>query len=267
MNIWQITNAGLSPTPGIPLTDRGFRYGQHFFETIAVRGGRPVFLDEHLALLRSSGAEAGFRCTDDIWQHLPGLSQIWQDSTADEGILRIYWTAGDGAPGTAPSGGRIFISWEPGPLPRTPQLLSLCLTPFPFSPLAGSSGAWKTGNYWQNLRAKEEALQSGQDEILLQTPAGRICGVAMGNIFYQLEDSWFTPPAADGARPGTTRQWLLASGFARERSLSTGEINEIGGWIVTNARVGPAPAAPPGFSFSPEDAILQRALWEKWLRC
>ena len=39
---------------GIPLDDRGFRYGQHLFESIAVRNGSALLAREHLSLLSAA---------------------------------------------------------------------------------------------------------------------------------------------------------------------------------------------------------------------
>src|SRR5689334_11783210 len=41
------------PTDAVPADDRGLHYGDGLFETLLVRGGRPRFLEAHLARLAS----------------------------------------------------------------------------------------------------------------------------------------------------------------------------------------------------------------------
>jgi branched-chain amino acid aminotransferase len=49
---------------GIPINDRGFLFGEALFETILVRNGRPVCLEDHLERLKSSIAILGWKPPD-----------------------------------------------------------------------------------------------------------------------------------------------------------------------------------------------------------
>lgn len=239
---WEIKVHGLSACAQVPLTDRGFRFGQHFFETIAVRCGRWLFFSQHLEILQAAANEASFQCDPVVLDRLKALPSAPELESLQEGIARIYWTAGDGAPGSPPASGRIFLLWEKATLPVNPGPLSILPEPFEVRILGGSLGAWKSGNYWQNLLARERAIAGGFDEIFLTNAEQRICGVSMGNVFFRLGERWFTPPLCDGARPGTTRQWLLGKGFARESSLRADEVAKVEAWAVSNARIGPVAA-------------------------
>ncbi|MGH8046983.1 MAG: hypothetical protein ACREKL_07030, partial [Chthoniobacterales bacterium] len=59
--------AGFIAGAGLPLTDRGFRYGMSVFETIAIRESAPLLLDAHLARLTESATAAGFNPPSE-WQ-------------------------------------------------------------------------------------------------------------------------------------------------------------------------------------------------------
>jgi hypothetical protein len=48
MRTWKKTGTEWVPCENLPLGDRGFRYGMSVFETIAVREGKPLILEEHL---------------------------------------------------------------------------------------------------------------------------------------------------------------------------------------------------------------------------
>ena len=51
---WIWDGSKFVPATGLPLGDRGVRYGMALFESVAVRNGRPEFLTEHLLRLESS---------------------------------------------------------------------------------------------------------------------------------------------------------------------------------------------------------------------
>ena len=85
---WTLVGGAFREGACIPVTDRGFRYGMSVFETLAVRQGRILFLDQHLAALKIACAAAGFRADGtEALSALEGLA---------DGMLRIYVTAGDG---------------------------------------------------------------------------------------------------------------------------------------------------------------------------
>jgi len=260
---WEVCGRGLEAGASIPLTDRGFRFGQHLFETIAVRDGRWLFFREHIGILQRSASEAGFRCDTaalELLKQFPDSSEL---EDLRDGIARVYWTAGDGSPATPPSLGRIFLLWEPRIDRASQETLKLLAEPFVFTPLGLSGGCWKTGNYWQNLMARETAISRGCDEILMANTAGQICSASMGNVFFKAGSDWFTPPLGEGVRPGTTRGWLLAIGFGKEMPLRTDAVAGVDSWMVTNSRIGPAPAFTCGRKKIVESALAE--LWSSWL--
>ena len=52
MTGWQWNGTRFAPCATVPIEDRGFRYGMSVFETVAVMGGKPRFLAEHLDSLK-----------------------------------------------------------------------------------------------------------------------------------------------------------------------------------------------------------------------
>ncbi|HEY5814476.1 MAG TPA: hypothetical protein VIT23_17705, partial [Terrimicrobiaceae bacterium] len=57
---WTLIDGAFREGAAVPVTDRGFRYGMSVFETLAIRGGKILFLREHLAALDAACAAAGF---------------------------------------------------------------------------------------------------------------------------------------------------------------------------------------------------------------
>ena len=97
---WLRCGSAWLPDATLPLTDRGVRYGMSVFETIGLRGGRPLLLAEHLTLLAAGADTLLGTALPEI--PLPALSS---DAT---GVLRLYLTAGDGAPTAPVSEPRLF---------------------------------------------------------------------------------------------------------------------------------------------------------------
>ena len=50
---WTFVKGTFREGAAIPLTDREFRYGMSVFETLAVRHGKILFLEQHLAALHA----------------------------------------------------------------------------------------------------------------------------------------------------------------------------------------------------------------------
>ena len=86
---WTLSGGMFREGADVPVTDRGFRYGMSVFETLAVCRGRKFFLEEHLQRLQRACAAAEFSFPADLAVALAAL-------TCDDGMLRIYVTAGDG---------------------------------------------------------------------------------------------------------------------------------------------------------------------------
>ncbi|MGB7839503.1 MAG: hypothetical protein WBL40_15485, partial [Terrimicrobiaceae bacterium] len=58
---WTLIEGEFREGASVPVTDRGFRYGMSVFETLAVRRGSILFLNQHLDALKMACAEAGLR--------------------------------------------------------------------------------------------------------------------------------------------------------------------------------------------------------------
>ena len=235
VHAWTLVEGRFREGADVPVSDRGFRYGMSAFETVAVRNGRMLFLEEHLLALSAACRAAGFkaekvRATDEL-ADLP------------DGLLRIYVTAGDGALAGSVSHQRTFAYFEPAEFPSQKEItrgFRLNITRTPFVPVLDG---WKTGNYWPNVRALSLARGNGFDETLIVNIERVVISAAMANVFFLREGILQTPVADIGARQGVVRQWITRMTPVRENQLSLEEISAAEECFLTNSRLGVMPVS------------------------
>ena len=94
MKAWLWNGAAFQPAEGMPLSDRGARYGMALFESMAVQDGRVEFWLEHQQRLQIACVERDFFADDRAFSF---VRETLESARAD-GFARIYVTAGDGGP-------------------------------------------------------------------------------------------------------------------------------------------------------------------------
>jgi len=231
---------GFIPLPGIPVDDRGWRYGMAFFESLAIRHGRVEFLETHLERLRQAAAGSGWRLEDGFFdgtrEHL--LTAFGPGPV----FARLYLSAGSGGPLAPVDRPRLFAFGEPREA-AAPAPYRLVSGRTPYQPLPGG---FKTANYWANVRALAEARAAGADEALLFAPSGEPVSAAMANLFLLTGDELRTPPLSSGARRGVIREWVMRSGARQpvsERPLSRDDLRTARAAFLTSSWAGIIPVA------------------------
>lgn len=234
VRVWTLIGGVFREGAAVPLTDRGFRYGMSVFETLAVRRGRILFLNQHLEALRMACAETGLRADGaEVLGALEGLP---------DGLLRVYVTAGDGAHGAFSANSRIFAFFERADFPGAKEAMSARIG-IAREPLASFLGGWKTGNYWPRVQALAAARSKGFDEALVLDPRGIVISAAMANVFFVFGGEVRTPAARLGARRGVVRQWVQETTPVEEAFLSLEDIELADECFLTNSRIGVMPVA------------------------
>ena len=229
---------------GIPLDDRGFRYGQHLFESLAVRGGAVLLAEEHLESMKAAAGRKGISFSRSLEI---SLRRFLRTVNLPEGMLRIYLTAGAGAPATPVLRPGCYLTWEATRFPseadiaRGYKLVTLKRLP------AATSWGEKSGNYEGHLDALATARKAGADEGVVLDEKGRVVSCAMGNLLVWLpsrsEPLLYTPPSALGARSGTLLGWVRHHVKVKERILTVADLRRATAIAVTNSRLGVMPVA------------------------
>lgn len=197
----------------VPVTDRGFLYGESVYEVFRTFQGRPVQLESHLARLDRSAAAIGLDGVDRD-RLRAALREAYAASGLVDVALRLIVTRGDG-----------YGLGHPGS--AQPRFV-LIVTPLEFPPERwyrdgirldwarehrDGPGApppgYKTGNYRQHAAALAAAKASGFDDALFLNGQGLVTEGTTSNVFWWADDMLHTPSIDCGLLAGTTRAMLL----------------------------------------------------------
>ena len=193
--------------------DRGFLYGDGFFETTRIIKGVPLFLDRHLARVASSCRETGFGCELDVGGLSAGVRQLIEANRVQEGYLRVTVSRGlhggdlSALPAQAPT---VFAEARPMALSPLDAPPSLVLARSPYrrderSPVVRH----KSLSYQLNVLALAEARRRGADELFFLNTKGQLTEGATANLFFVTGGVVRTPDVSCGLLPGITRQVVL----------------------------------------------------------
>ncbi|MEO8205695.1 MAG: aminotransferase class IV [Chthoniobacterales bacterium] len=222
----------------VSVADRGFRYGMSVFETLAVREGRVLFPEEHLTRLFAAMEQLKWT-GDDFWKK--GIRDFFSSEKLDDGVVRLFVTAGEGGILDSPTEHGLYALWEAIPFPDEADIargLNICSvkqnTPSVFPGM-------KTGNYWNHIHALQEARRLKMDECLVFGTHDELISAAMANVFLYSGDRWITPRLDVGARNGVLREWLLKNSISEEAEIHRMDMASVEEIILVNSRIGVLP--------------------------
>jgi len=215
MNDYAYINGSFVPREEAVISplDRGYLYGDGFFETARIVAKRPFRLNRHIKRLNDSCLETG-------WGHafradeIEGVvTQLIARNEVTEGYLRI--TASRGLHlGTLTvleaSDPTLFIEVRAMDLPSLdgPPPFVLARASFrrdPTSPLVHH----KSLSYQANLLALAEGRVRDADEVYFLNSRGELTEGAITNLFFVRDGAVHTPDVRCGLLPGITREAVM----------------------------------------------------------
>jgi aminodeoxychorismate lyase len=205
----------------VPISDRGFLYGDGLFETLRVSRGNPLWWNRHAVRLQRGADLLRIALP---WPHdaLHRFAlELIQKNAMPDCLLRITVSRGSGARGYSTQGANTpTVAMSLHPLVETPasvRLVTATTRVTAHDPLA----TVKSANKLVQILARAEAEERGADEALLLNLDGDVAEAASGNVFWIEGGSIGTPPSSAGALPGITREVLLE--LCREHQLPAAE--------------------------------------------
>lgn len=188
--------------------DRGFQFGDGVYEVLQVKGGLPLFAQEHFTRLeRSAGAiEIPVPVDRTEFDHI--VRELIRVNTLEDGIVYLQLTRGV-APRThnfpdavSPT---LYLSVKAQPDPDFAQGVAVVVVP---------DERWhrvdlKTVNLLANVLAAETAKRRGAFEAILVRPDGTVTECSHSNVWIVRDGVCLTHPADHDILPGVTRKAVL----------------------------------------------------------
>jgi 4-amino-4-deoxychorismate lyase len=157
----------------IPITDRGFLFGEGIFTTIKVQQGQCELLKNHLQRLKQQAELLNFRWTPDSWGW---ILELIQRNRAYQGSWRLKILATIKEERTVGNVLATLNLYE-----ETSEPCTLCLFPYPFeSPLAHI----KSLSYLDHLYVCSYARQRGHTDAITQTGDRFLLETGCSNLFW-----------------------------------------------------------------------------------
>ena len=193
-----------SGTPLLTADNRGFRYGDGLFETMRIKEGRILLLDQHYQRLLNGSRLLGLE-TLTLEQFTGGILELCQrNGHSVSGRVRLTVFRGE----DDASMNYIIQSWtlEEG----TEEQGGLVLGTFPKGRKSCDGlSHLKSNNYLLYSLAAMYARSHGWDDCLVLNSRERIADSSIANLFYVLGDTIYTPPLSEGGVGGVMREWLI----------------------------------------------------------
>lgn len=204
--------------------DTGYFYGYGLFETILIREGEAVLLEEHLTRLNKGLEQIGINRQITI-------EEVEYAITA----LRLYNVA------LKINVSEANVIYSTRALTYTAEHyqkgISLKVSDVLRNPTSPTVGL-KSMNYMDNIIEMQKAKAEGFNDVLFLNPAGEVCETAVANIFV-IKDGILKTPALDcGLLNGVIRQWLCERFEVDEVVLSLEDLMQADGVFATNSLMG-----------------------------
>lgn len=176
---WVFLNGDFIPEKlaTIPITDRGFLFGEGIFTTMRVHKGQCELLPWHLQRLQRQANDLNF--------HLPPLQLEWieeliQRNQAWNGTWRLKVIVTIKQESSLRVMGNLLATLQPYQ-GRFSEPCTLCLFPYPFE---GPLAHVKSLSYLDHLYVRNYAQQRGYDDAITATGNGILLETGCSNLFW-----------------------------------------------------------------------------------
>src|ERR1035437_1332576 len=253
----------------VPVSDRGFMYGDGLFETLRVCNGRPFRLTQHLERMLRGADFLKIKCPFTPKELQDFAGQLIGQNQMPEAVLRVTLTRGPGERGYTPqidSKPTIVMTLHPAPGapasgtarsdPARSQAVPEAGAPIQWRlitssyriPAGDPLSSFKTANKLIHIMARMEAVEKDADEALLVNTNGEVAETASGNLFWVYQDNICTVPTGRGVLPGITRAVVLEicqtlSLPVNQRVIKSEALRSSEGIFITQSVLGIVPVA------------------------
>lgn len=202
----------------IPISDRGFLYGDAVFEILRTYDGALPFAAEHVeravAAARTLGITDEHTSAESLLHALDAAVRGASLAPGEDAVLRLVVTRGDGAGIDVPERAIARVVVTVAPYVPSPSLANglVAVT----AARVGVIPGLKTSSYLGNVLARRAARSAGADEAVF-VEDGALLECAGANLFAVSARGVSTAPDEAGVLPGITRRHVAE--LARDAGL------------------------------------------------
>jgi branched-chain amino acid aminotransferase len=234
----------------IPVTDRGFLYGDSVYEVFRTYGGVPLFYDEHWSRFENSAALIHLdlelskeQMTEEIRQTVRAANAA---ASGRDVYVRYTVTRGEGPIDLFPNPElrtryvvivKAVQDWDPK---FYAEGVRLAVSSTRRNPINALDPNIKGGNYLNNVLGVIEARKLGADDCLMLNNAGQVTESSNSNVFFVLDGQLVTPASTAGNLRGLTKAAVRTACDANrlttyEREISSAALIEATECFITSA--------------------------------
>ena len=212
-------------TVGALLANRGFLYGDGFFETIVLRNGHVFFLDAHLerALTALHVLQLPFDKMWDITRLKALLLELWKkNGSPKEAVFKwMVWRNSEGLYSPSHTGDSHYLlelkAYRSAPAVKEQAYLATTVTNVP-----SIYSSFKRLSSLHYVMAGLEKNNRKADELILSDQYGNLSEATSSGLFWIMNNTLFTPSLDTGCVEGVVRKsifkWASASSVKIEET-------------------------------------------------
>jgi branched-chain amino acid aminotransferase len=214
----------------LPVTDRGFLYGDGVFESMRAVHGRIFRLEAHLERLEHSASLAEIDGVPSRAVLAGELRDLLEANRLRDARLRLTLTRGAGRPGDyvgalgAPTRVATAASFTGIDARLHAEGVGLVVVRRQAVPAAVLDAAIKTTSRLSAVLARREAARAGAFEAALLDAAGQLTEGTTSNLFLVRDGRVLTPAIDGNALPGVTRAVVLETARAAGIEVEEGPL-------------------------------------------
>lgn len=199
----------------VPVTDRGFLYGDGVFETMRAYGGEIFMLNRHMERLARSAELIGMQLPMDEGGTVEAIMETLRANSLEDAIIRVSVTRGTGPRGIDPTVKTVptfvIMAWPFSPYdPEFFRMgVELIIAQTRRNTSSSLDPAIKSMNFLNNIMAKGEASRAGAFDALMLNADGYVAECTVSNIFFVKDGVVHTPSLTTGILAGVTREHVL----------------------------------------------------------
>lgn len=228
----------------VPVTDRGFLFGDAVFETLRTVKGKPLLWSPHLARFWRGADLLGIPVPLSAEGLSEAVDALLHLNQMPDAVLRITLTRGSGPRGYSPKGAdqpRLVITSQLAPEPFGGRgdgwdvVTSRWRVPSP-----GPLSEIKHANRLTSILARAEADAAGAQEALQLCATGQVAEASGSNVAWLVDGTLVAPGPDTGALAGVMQDYVLRAavrlGWPCQRSSMAPEgLWEVDGVFLTNS--------------------------------